>query len=351
MGNLVDITDLSVSEISRMITLANDMRNNPQKYCDACKGKILATLFFEPSTRTRLSFESAMISLGGSVIGFSGASVSSATKGETVADTISVVSGYADIIAMRHFSDGAAEVAARKAKVPFINAGDGGHFHPTQTLADLLTIYNKKGRLDGLKIGICGDLKYGRTTHSLIAALSRYGNNEFILISPSELCLPEFAKKHASGSKIIVSDSLEKSIGDLDVLYMTRVQKERFDNQDEYERLKNCYVLDKAKMNMAKKDMIVMHPLPRVDEIATEVDDDERAAYFYQTECGKYMRMALILSLLYNSVKPLAKSRTERPTDKICPNARCITHCERGVKSLSYKDGCVERCAYCDCEL
>lgn len=351
MACLVDITDLSVEDIDKIIALAEDIRNNPIKYVESCKHKILATLFYEPSTRTRLSFESAMISLGGSVIGFSGASASSATKGETIADTVSVVSGYADVIAMRHNLDGAAYVAAAKSKVPFINAGDGGHFHPTQTLADLLTIHSRLGRLNGLKIGICGDLKYGRTTHSLIAALSRYADNEFVLISPPELRLPDFAKKHAGNCAITESESLENSIADLNVLYMTRIQKERFDDSDEYMRLKGCFILDAEKMRLAKENMIVMHPLPRVDEITVDVDEDDRAAYFYQTECGRYMRMALILSLLDKKISPAITNRKLSELNVPCANPHCVTHFERGVKSLFYSDVKTFRCAYCDSQL
>ena len=275
--------------------------SNKEKYLEKCKGKILATLFFEPSTRTRLSFESAMLSLGGGVLGFSSADSSSTQKGETLADTIKVVSGYSDIIAMRHPKEGAPIVAANNSNVPIINAGDGGHNHPTQTLLDLLTISQEKGRLDNFTIGLCGDLKFGRTVHSLIVALSRYKNIKFFLISPKELKIPEYLKQDILDRKNIEyteTENLEESIGNFDVLYMTRVQKERFLNEEEYVRLKDVYILDKQKIEKAKKDLCIMHPLPRVNEISTEIDDDPRACYFRQAEYGKYMRMAIILKLL-----------------------------------------------------
>ena len=274
------------------------------QYLEKCKGKILATLFFEPSTRTRLSFESAMLSLGGGVLGFSSADSSSTQKGETLADTIKVVSGYSDIIAMRHPKEGAPIVAANNSNVPIINAGDGGHNHPTQTLLDLLTISQEKGRLDNFTIGLCGDLKFGRTVHSLLIALSRYENIKFVLISPKELKIPEYLKQDILDKKnieYIETENLEESIGSLDVLYMTRVQKERFLNEEEYVRLKDVYILDKQKLEKAKKDLCIMHPLPRVNEISTEIDDDPRACYFRQAEYGKYMRMAIILKLLYEN--------------------------------------------------
>lgn len=299
--NLIDIKDLSVKEIDDLIKVANDIITNKEKYSHKCDGKILATLFFEPSTRTRLSFESAMLRLGGKVLGFSEAASSSTAKGETLADTIETVSGYADIIAMRHPKEGAPIVAARKAFVPIINAGDGGHNHPTQTLTDLLTISRKKGRLDNLTVGLCGDLKFGRTIHSLISAMSRYKNIKFILISPDELKLPDYIinevleKNHI---EYIETDSMEKYMKDLDILYMTRVQRERFFNEEDYMRLKDYYILDKKKLKKAKKDLCIMHPLPRVNEINPEVDEDERANYFEQAYNGVYIRMALILKLL-----------------------------------------------------
>ena len=301
MKNLINILDLDVNEIEELINVADDILENPDKYREACRYKILATLFYEPSTRTRLSFESAMLSLGGQVLGFSEASSSSAAKGESVADTVAIVSGYSDIIAMRHPKEGAPLVAARHARVPIINAGDGGHYHPTQTLADLMTIRHEKGRFDNLTVGLCGDLKFGRTVHSLIEAMSRYKGVKFVLISPDELKLPSFVKNEYIKDKhipYIQSESLDKVIGDLDILYMTRVQKERFFNEEDYLRLKDSYILTTEKMKNAKEDMIVMHPLPRVNEISVSVDDDPRACYFRQTYYGKLMRMALILKLL-----------------------------------------------------
>ncbi len=301
MKNLINILDLSVEEIDSLIKVADDIIADPEKYNEVCRHKILATLFFEPSTRTRLSFESAMLSLGGQVLGFSEASSSSAAKGESVADTIAVVSGYADIIAMRHPKEGAPHVALTRSTVPIINAGDGGHFHPTQTLTDLLTISHEKGRLNDLKIGVCGDLKFGRTVHSLIAAMSRYTGIEFVLISPVELKLPSFVKKDYIKDKGIPyyqSTNLDDVIGDLDILYMTRVQRERFFNEEDYLRLKDSYILTEEKMKKASPDLRVMHPLPRVNEISTAVDSDPRACYFKQARYGKFIRMALIMDML-----------------------------------------------------
>ena len=301
MRNVINILDLSVEEIADLIRVANDIMENPDKYNEVCKHKILATLFFEPSTRTRLSFESAMLSLGGQVLGFSDAASSSSSKGESVSDTVSVVSGYADLIAMRHPKEGAPLVASMHSRVPIINAGDGGHYHPTQTLADLLTIQHEKGRFDNLTIGFCGDLKFGRTVHSLIEAMSRYSGIKFVLISPDELKLPEYIKEEFikdRGFEYVESKSLDDVMGDLDILYMTRVQKERFFNEEDYLRLKDTYILTADKMKLGRPDMIVMHPLPRVNEISTAVDDDPRACYFRQTYYGKLMRMALIMKLL-----------------------------------------------------
>ena len=306
MKNLIGIEDFSTEEIDELIIVSKDIISNKEKYLEKCKGKILATLFFEPSTRTRLSFESAMLSLGGSVLGFSSADSSSTQKGETLADTIRVVSGYSDIIAMRHPKEGAPIVAANNSNVPIINAGDGGHNHPTQTLLDLLTINIEKGRLDNFTVGLCGDLKFGRTVHSLIIALSRYKNIKFVLISPDELKIPEYLKQDILDKKnieYIETKSLEDNIDKLDILYMTRVQKERFLNEEEYVRLKDVYILDKQKLEKAKKDLCIMHPLPRVNEISTEIDNDTRACYFRQAEYGKYMRMAIILKLLKENEK------------------------------------------------
>ena len=300
MRSLIDISELTTGEIEELICVANDIIANPEKYSEKCKGKKLATLFFEPSTRTRLSFEAAMLELGGSVLGFSEAQSSSASKGESVADTAKVISCYADIIAMRHPKEGAPLVAARNASIPVINAGDGGHCHPTQTLADLLTIYREKGGFDNLTVGFCGDLKFGRTVHSLISALIRYKNVRFVLISPNELKLPGYVKDKLDkeGIEYTETDSLENSIADLDILYMTRVQKERFFNEEDYLRLRDTYILTPEKMALASDKLRVLHPLPRVNEISVAVDGDPRACYFKQVLYGKYMRMALILKLL-----------------------------------------------------
>lgn len=301
LKHLIDILDLSVAEIDDLITTANDIIENPQKYWEACRGKKLATLFFEPSTRTRLSFEAAMYELGGNVIGFSEAQSSSASKGESVADTTKVVSCYADIIAMRHPKEGAPLVAAQNASIPVINAGDGGHFHPTQTLADLLTIHREKGRFDNLTVGFCGDLKFGRTVHSLIGALARYEGLNVVLISPAELKLPSYVKQDVlkkHGIPYIQTASLEEHMPELDILYMTRVQRERFFNEEDYLRLKDSYILTPDKLKNAKPDLSIMHPLPRVNEISVEIDKDPRACYFKQVLNGKYIRMALILKLL-----------------------------------------------------
>jgi len=301
MRHLMSPLDFTVDELNDILDLANDIEANPKKYAHACDGKKLATLFFEPSTRTRLSHEAAMMNLGGNVLGFSSADSSSASKGETVADTVRMVSCYADIIAMRHPKEGAPMVASRYSSIPIINAGDGGHQHPTQTLTDLLTIRSLGGRLDNLTIGLCGDLKFGRTVHSLIQALVRYSNIKFVLISPEELRLPGYIRKDVLDKQNIPYkqvERLEDALPELDVLYMTRVQKERFFNEEDYIRMKDFYILDAKKMEMAPEHMLVLHPLPRVNEIAVEVDDDPRAAYFKQAQYGVYVRMALILTLL-----------------------------------------------------
>lgn len=298
--SIINILDLTVEEIDHLMDLADDIEKNPEKYQDKCAHKQLATLFYEPSTRTRLSFESAMLALGGQILGFAGASSSSAAKGESVADTISVMSNYVDIMVMRHPKEGAPVVASMHTTVPFINAGDGGHFHPTQTLADVLTIRRTRGSLSGITLGLCGDLKFGRTVHSLIDAMLRYPNNKYILISPEELRIPEYEldKLKEAGVEFEETTSLEEAIPKLDILYMTRVQKERFFNEEDYLRLKDIYILTPEKLRNAKPDMAILHPLPRVNEISVAVDKDERAKYFYQTLCGKQMRMALILFLL-----------------------------------------------------
>lgn len=298
--NLINITDLTVEEIDELIAVADDIVENHAEYEDICAHKKLATLFFEPSTRTRLSFEAAMLELGGSVLGFSEASSSSAAKGESVSDTIRTVGCYADIIAMRHPKEGAPIVAAQRTTVPIINGGDGGHFHPTQTLTDLLTIKRKKGRLDHMTIGLCGDLKFGRTVHSLIEAMLRYEGIKFVLISPQELQVPDYVKEkmNAAGAEWTEVETLEEAMPQLDILYMTRVQRERFFNEEDYVRLKDSYILNLEKLQPAKEDLAIMHPLPRVNEISVEVDDDPRACYFFQALCGKHIRMALILFLL-----------------------------------------------------
>ncbi len=356
MRSLIDITDLSVPEIDGLLKTACDISENPQKYAQSCHGKKLATLFFEPSTRTRLSFEAAMMELGGNVLGFSEASSSSASKGESVADTAKMVSCYADIIAMRHPKEGAPFVAAQSASIPVINAGDGGHCHPTQTLTDLLTIYRELGRLDNLTIGCCGDLKYGRTVHSLISAMSRYQNIKIILISPEELQLPKYVKYEVldkNGMAYEETSSLEEAMPQLDVLYMTRIQRERFDSFDEYERLKDSFVLTVEKLAWAKDTMRILHPLPRVNEISVKVDSDPRAAYFRQALNGKYIRMALILKLLQE-----AKEGKQTPPlqdliiDELrCDNPRCITSTEQEIShafKCVHRENGIYRCIYCE---
>lgn len=301
MRHLIDIKELSTDEIDKLITIAKDIIENKEKYSEKCKGKKLATLFYEPSTRTRLSFEAAMMELGGNILGFSSGDSSSASKGESVADTVKVVSGYADVIAMRHPKEGAPLVASMKSEIPIINAGDGGHNHPTQTLTDLCTIQLEKHRLNNLTIGVCGDLKFGRTVHSLITAMSRYNDIKFVLISPQELKIPDYIKTDVlekNNIEYIETNDIEEYMDKLDILYMTRVQKERFFNEADYIRLKDYYILNKEKLKTAKDDLCIMHPLPRVNEISTDIDEDSRACYFRQAKYGKYIRMALILKLL-----------------------------------------------------
>ncbi len=345
MRNLIDILDFSKEEIDELVKTANDIIANPELYQDSCRGKILGTLFFEPSTRTRLSFTSAMMSLGGSVLGFSQAASTSVAKGETVSDTIRMVSAYSDIIAMRHPKEGAPIVASRVSSVPIINAGDGGHYHPTQTLTDLLTINRKKGRFTNMTVGICGDLKYGRTVHSLISAMSRYEGVKFVLISPKELALPDYVKEEFLKNGVFTEvEGLEDAIPELDILYMTRIQAERFESAEEYERLKDSYVLTADKLKTAKPDLSVMHPLPRVNEIATDVDDDPRADYFDQARFGRYIRMALILMLLKTKGVSDVRTDGEERDDLVCKNPHCISKTERGIKKL-FKGG---SCVYCD---
>ena len=356
MRSLIDIVDFSVEELQQLLDTACDITENPDKYAEACKRKKLATLFFEPSTRTRLSFEAAMLELGGSVIGFSEAGSSSAAKGESVSDTARMISCYADIMAMRHPKEGAPYVASRAATIPVINAGDGGHCHPTQTLADLLTIYRELGRLDNLVIGCCGDLKYGRTVHSLISAMSRYTGIKVVLISPEELRLPKYVKYEVldkNGMEYVETTSLEEAMPELDVLYMTRIQRERFDSNDEYERLKDSYILTAEKLETAKPTMRILHPLPRVNEISVKVDDDPRAAYFRQALNGKYMRMALILKLLDDAKNGVKEEKEpELIVDEFrCTNPRCITSTEQELQHafrLMDETHGIYRCIYCD---
>ena len=357
MRSLISILDFTTEELDQLIESAKDIIAHPEKYWDSCKHKKLATLFFEPSTRTRLSFEAAMLELGGTVLGFSEAGSSSAAKGESMADTAKTVSCYADIMAIRHPREGAPYVASRAATVPVINAGDGGHNHPTQTLADLLTINRELGRLNDLTIGLCGDLKYGRTVHSLIEAMSRYEGIKFVLISPKELQLPDYIRYNVLEKHQIPYtevETMEEVMGQLDVLYMTRIQRERFDDPAEYERLKDCYVLTAEKMELAKKEMAVLHPLPRVNEISVKVDDDPRAAYFRQALNGKYMRMALILKLLGEAKADPVKETvdtTDFVYDLTCRNPKCISQVEQELPQifkLTDKAAGIHRCIYCE---
>ena len=354
MRHLIDIQELSTKEISELISVAEDIIANPQKYAESCHGKKLATLFFEPSTRTRLSFEAAMHELGGNVLSMSSAGSSSAAKGESVADTAKTVSCYADIIAMRHPKEGAPYVASVNASIPVINAGDGGHNHPTQTLADLLTIWREKGRFTDLTVGFCGDLKYGRTVHSLISALSRYTGIKIVLISPAELKLPSYVREEYLEAKGIEYEETTDLIGampSLDVLYMTRVQRERFPNEEDYLRLKDSYILTPDKLDTAKADLSILHPLPRVNEIAVAIDDDKRACYFKQVLNGKYMRMALILKLLASTNEENKTKKEEYISEFVCRNSRCITTVEQELPQrfkLTDKENGVYRCIYCE---
>lgn len=357
MRSLNSILELSVEELDQLIATAKDIIAHPESYQDRCAHKKLATLFFEPSTRTRLSFEAAMLELGGSVLGFSEANSSSASKGESVTDTAKIVSCYADIIAMRHPREGAPYVASQAATIPVINAGDGGHNHPTQTLADLLTISREMGRLENLTVGVCGDLKYGRTVHSLIEAMSRYPGTRFVLISPKELKIPGFIRynvlehNHIPYTEV---SSLEEAMPQLDVLYMTRIQRERFDDPWEYERLKDSYILNPEKMQLAKESMCVLHPLPRVNEISVKVDDDPRAAYFRQALNGKYMRMALILKLLEEASRDPDREAIDTEGleyDRICRNPKCISQVEQELPQIfrcTDKAADIHRCIYCE---
>ena len=355
MRSLIDIVDFSVEELQQLLDTACDIIENPAKYSQVCRGKKLATLFFEPSTRTRLSFEAAMYELGGNVLGFSEAGSSSATKGESVADTAKMISCYADIMAMRHPKEGAPYVASKAASIPVINAGDGGHCHPTQTLTDLLTIYREHGRLENLTVGFCGDLKYGRTVHSLISALSRYTGIKIILISPEELQLPDYVRFETLDKynmPYTETASLEDVLPQLDVLYMTRIQRERFDDPTQYEKLKDSYVLTPEKLVTAKETMRILHPLPRVNEISVKVDTDPRAAYFRQALNGKFVRMALILKLLEEADKEHKQQEEELVVNTIiCDNPRCITSCEQEIdhafRCVNREHG-IYRCIYCE---
>lgn len=358
MRHLIDTTDISVEEVDRIISTALDIIADRKKYSEVCRGKKLATLFYEPSTRTRLSFTSAMMELGGSVLGFSDAASSSVSKGETVADTVRVIGCFADIIAMRHSKEGAPLVASQYSEVPIINAGDGSHAHPTQTLTDLLTIRREKGRLNNLTIGFCGDLKFGRTVHSLIKALSRYEGINVVLIAPEELRLPSYIRREVCDKNHVPTRevaTMEEVMPELDILYMTRVQKERFFDEDEYDRVKDFFILDKEKLKLARLEMRILHPLPRVNEISTDVDDDPRAAYFRQVENGKFVRMALICKLL-DWVDDPTKTMELVPKDAvrgkfICRNKRCISNMESGVESLfrpAHDHTGGYRCVYCE---
>ena len=355
MRSLIDIVDFSVEELQQLLDTACDIIDNPGKYSDSCRGKKLATLFFEPSTRTRLSFEAAMYELGGNVLGFSEAGSSSAAKGESVADTAKMISCYADIMAMRHPKEGAPYVASKAATIPVINAGDGGHCHPTQTLTDLLTIYREHGRLNDLTVGFCGDLKYGRTVHSLISALSRYTGINIILISPEELQLPDYVRFETLDKynmHYTETADLEKVLPQLDILYMTRIQRERFHDPDQYEKLKDSYVLTTEKLESAKKTMRILHPLPRVNEISVKVDADPRAAYFRQALNGKYVRMALILKLLEEANQEHVEEQEELVVNTlICDNPRCITSCEQEIDHAFRcvnREHNIYRCIYCE---
>ena len=348
--HLIDLNDVTVAQWNSIIKLAHDIMEAPMVYAGACRGKIMGTLFYEPSTRTQMSFQTAMLRLGGGIIGFDNPSTSSVAKGENLKDTTKIVSGYSDILVMRHPLEGSSKAAALSADCPVINAGDGGHLHPTQTLTDLLTLNEEKGRLTNLTVGFCGDLKNGRTVHSLLKALSCYEGNKFILVSTEELKVPTYIKDYisASGKTYVEYKTLEEAIPELDVLYMTRIQRERFASPEEYEAQKDVYCLDREKMKLARKDLIVLHPLPRVDEIAVEVDDDPRALYFKQANYGMYVRMALILSMLdYNmSCKPILRGEVIK--DVTCTNPKCICHTEPYLPHSFRRAGDVLECEYCD---
>jgi aspartate carbamoyltransferase catalytic subunit len=350
LNHMIDLDQLSVEQTIQLINLANSIRNNPWAYRESCRGKIMATLFYEPSTRTKMSFQTAMYRLGGEVVGFDNPGNTSVSKGESLKDTVMVVGGYTDLIVIRHPREGAAAAAALYSRVPIINAGDGGHLHPTQTLTDLVTLYNEKGRLDHLCIGLCGDLIYGRTVHSLIKTMTRFPGNRFVLISTPELALPRYVKDvmDAAGCPWSEVSSLEEALPELDVLYMTRIQQERFADGSQYEKQKGVFVLDRAKLAHAKPDLKILHPLPRVNEITTEVDEDPRATYFRQTVYGMYARMALILTILQGAhIRPAAGTfHSTHPN--VCSNPNCITQTEPYLPHLFTEAGDMLICAYCD---
>lgn len=350
LHHMIDLDRLSVEEIMELIGLANSIRSNPWAYRESCRGKIMATLFYEPSTRTKMSFQTAMFRLGGEVVGFDNPGNTSVSKGESLKDTVTVVSGYADLVVIRHPKEGAAAAASLYSRSPVINAGDGGHLHPTQTLTDLVTLYNEKGRLDHLCIGLCGDLIYGRTVHSLIRAMIRFPGNSFVLISTPELALPQYVKDamDAAGCRWKEVASLEEALPELDVLYMTRIQQERFSSPEQYRRQKGVYILDEKKLARAKADLRVLHPLPRVDEIATEVDEDPRAAYFRQTVYGMYARMALILTILQNRETWAGQEPEPAVYPCHCSNPACITHSEPYLPHRYTRSGDELTCWYCD---
>ncbi len=348
--DLIDLDQLSTKEIMELIDLANKIRKNPWAYRESCRGKIMATLFYEPSTRTKMSFQTAMYRLGGEVVGFDNPQNTSVSKGESLKDTVTVVSGYADLVVIRHPCEGAAAAASLYSKSPIINAGDGGHLHPSQTLADLVTLYNEKGRLDHLKIGLCGDLKNGRTVHSLIRTMTHFPGSSFVLISTPDLALPKYVQDvmDAAGCPCTIAENLEQVLPTLDVLYMTRIQQERFSSREAYEKQKGVFVLDRAKLRSAKPDLRILHPLPRVDEIAVEVDDDPRASYFHQTVYGMYARMALILTILQSQGRPERKRAPRSTHPNHCSNPKCITQTERYLPRLFTEAGDMLLCSYCD---
>ncbi|MCI1982866.1 MAG: aspartate carbamoyltransferase [Oscillospiraceae bacterium] len=350
LNHMIDLDQLSVEQTIQLINLANSIRNNPWAYRESCRGKIMATLFYEPSTRTKMSFQTAMYRLGGEVVGFDNPGNTSVSKGESLKDTVMVVGGYTDLIVIRHPREGAAAAAALYSRVPIINAGDGGHLHPTQTLTDLVTLYNEKGRLDHLCIGLCGDLIYGRTVHSLIKTMTRFPGNRFVLISTPELALPRYVKDvmDAAGCPWSEVPSLEEALPELDVLYMTRIQQERFADGNQYEKQKGVFVLDRAKLAHAKPDLKILHPLPRVDEITTEVDEDPRATYFRQTVYGMYARMALILTILQGAHIRPAAGTLHSTHPNVCSNPNCITQTEPYLPHLFTEAGDMLVCAYCD---